>query len=176
MSVLNSHYTSTISCLPFSDLCAFPHVSNAAVFANPHFLPSAALWHPLIPSLHFPYSLSPSMAFLFQTHMLTHMQTLLSSFSVSLSPSPSLLFSLFIFLLHLSTSPVFSMPLTDFLFTCSSHTQLSAPPSSRAAVLMKEALLAEPYKSDCQRSYLPALPHIYRIDYTVVINETCLTP
>ena len=75
-----------------------PHVSNAAVFANPHFLPSAALWHPLIPFLHFPYSLSPSMAFLFQTHTLTHMQTLLSNLSVSFSPPPSHLFSLSLYL------------------------------------------------------------------------------
>lgn len=130
MRSLSSHYASTISCLPFSDLCAFPHVSNAAVFANPHFLPSAALWHPLIPFLHFPYSLSPSMAFLFQTHTLTHMQTLLSNLSVSFSPPPSHLFSLSLSFRSTSLPPQFSVCLSlIFLSTCSSHAQLSVPPA-----------------------------------------------
>lgn len=86
------HCASTFSCLPFSSLCAFPRLSNTAVFASPHFLPSAALWHPVIPSLYFPYSLSSSLVFLVLLVGQTHMLTL----SALLFPHTSILFSYFL--------------------------------------------------------------------------------
>lgn len=97
MSILSSHYAYTVSCLLFSDLCAFPMCPTQQFFANPHFLPSAALWHPLIPSLHFPYSLSPLLAFLLQTHTPTYANSPFQLLSLTLSSSLPLILPLYVF-------------------------------------------------------------------------------
>ncbi len=169
----------------------FPHVSTAAVFTNPHFLPQASPWHPLIPSLHFPCSLSPSQAFFcsywLARHTLTHANSLLFTFSVLL---PLILFFLLLSssLLHLASfqhaSHCFSFPLfislshSLFLSTCSSHALLSAPTISsiQPGCSIDEGSTIEQYKSACQRSNLWALPLVHSVHYKIVISSPCLTP
>lgn len=137
-------------------------MSNTAVLQDLISCLSAALWHPLIPSLHFPYSLSPSPAFLLLLLGQTHAHTCKLSFSPSQSSSHPQSLPLHL-LLHLSSfeqtfsrvslSPFFRLPLSPSFSTCHSHAQPSAP-SSQAAALMKAAVLAELNKSACQRSPL----------------------